>query len=1153
MRLKRIKALLLAAAMLISGGGLSAFADGYLPDPLKLETYAGARAPAGLPSEYSSPYSATRGQGDDDVGWAFAAVAAIEASGRAKGQLSPADTFSENHMRYALSSDGGNALGFDRRYTEAGSRRMVAAYLMRGELSGPVPSSADPYSAGGAGLSRPLSETSSRERELRATGVIYLPDATEGTEASALGRIKAHVREYGAVAASLNYGEDGYSSGFYRYTGDGDPNHAVVITGWDDSYSYRYTDEGGAGLTGYGAFLARDSEGASGRTFYLSYDTPLTDAYAIKGLSGELFDVTHEHDPFGPSSTIGFRSNTAWFANLFTVENKTEALVAVSFFAAGEDTSVEFYLAGDAVGGSAALQDAVQGSPLKLEGGAYSASFALPGYYTVKLAGPVPVTSRGGAFAVIARATTACSTEPIPLQATGTSASGQSFISGDGSHWIDTAVNNSAAVCLKAHTEKDMDIPMTGIEITAPAALEGALEGGVLHMSTGSSLKLEVSPLPRSATNAGPESWYVRNPGGAGFISPGSTLPPSETDVIRLDPASGRLTAVREGTAYVRVAVRSDAVTGLLAAPGGMFEHTLEVRVSDVAAVEIALSATEAEITTAQTLALSATVLPEDATDKELVWTVASDRWGTRFPLEADIEDPYGESRPVASVDDGTVKPLRPGECWVFARTRDGGAEAGCHVIVSEITATGLSLGRRTQTISTGTEYTLQAQYQPADASYRDTLWSSDNEAVATVDSRGTVYGRSAGVARIYAASRAGHTAFCEITVTEAPTLVVGINKSVTLSVQGFAQDDTDILWEQGTGAVMSASPSGSGSFSTEQYGTSRLRVSPLSEGSTLITAVIRRNLGTGDVPEYAVIGRQSWRIEGVVPLKHLKLVSSGGETIKKLTLCADPSGLLSPETAALTAMILDPENATELGYVWSSRNSEIASVEALPGSKLRASARVTAVGSGTTQITATNYNTGRRVSVTVTVRPYPSGLRLLSASDVNLRVGKRSSIRAKVSGASGADTVLLYRVADGPGNSRPHTDADPIATVDAKGRVTAVRSGTVTVTALAKPYGEGALSASVNVLCSQPVRDISLSVGSGEILTRGGTSLEALFSPSDASDRAVTFTVSDPSVLVVREYSFGYAVEGLRPGKARITAISGDGRKKAAVTIIVR
>lgn len=1151
MRLKRMAAFILAAVVLLQCAGVPASAATYVNDPLKFAVQS-PQQPDNLPSSYMSSVSAPRGQGEDNVGWAFAAVAAAEAAGLAKGQITARDTFSENHMRYALSRDGGNPCGFDRRYTEAGSRRMVTAYLMRGRYSGLVPTASDPYSAGGSKAARALSETTSKEPEMRATGVIYLPDATDSTRDAALARIKGHIREYGAVAVSFYYDEKEYADGVYCHTGDDRADHAAVLVGWDDGYSYTYTDSDGSRKSGRGAFTAIDSEGASGRTYRLGYETPLTDAYAVQGISKELFDITHEHDVFGPSSTMGYRSDTAWMANVFTVSGKTEALSAVSFFAAGEGTTVEFYLAADASSVSDALRQAAQGSPLTLEGGKASATFDMPGYYSIRLDRPLPLAAQGEKFAIVARVTTAYGTEPIPLQAADTdAAAGQSFISGDGAYWIDAASNNSAVACLKAHCAADMEIPLTRVEVSAPAASDGALSGDVLRMSTGSALKLEAKSTPAGASNIISTAWSVRNPETSGeFISPGAS--PSDTDVIRYDAATGRITALREGTGYVRVTVQTGATAGLFSSSGGTFSHTLEVRVSDVEAVEISLDMVEAEITTAQTLRLRATVFPEDATDKELTWLVASDRWGTPFPLPASAAEPYSESRPPLTVTDGVATPLRPGECWIFARTKDGGAEASCHVRVTEIQATGMSLNRSALTVSTGTEHTLLAVYQPANASFRDTMWSSDNEAVASVGSGGIVYGHSAGTARIYATNRAGHTSVCEITVTEAPTLVIGLNKSASLLVQGFNSSDIDIVWEQTSSALLSAVPV-PGSFETEQSGRNRLRVTARSVGTTTITAVIRKNSGTKDEPVYDVIGRQSWRIEGVVTLKHLQIKDANGAAIKKLTLCVDTSGRMPPETVDLSAAILLPEDATELGYVWSSRNDAIAAVEPLPGFDLNQGARITATGAGTTLITATNYNTGRRASVSVTVKPYPSGLELLSASNVEVRIGKRVSVRTRVHGAFGADKTLRYTVTNVPGNLRPHTEEDPIATVDAKGRVTAVRSGSVTVHARAKPYSGSALSVTTRITCYRPIKDLAVSAGAEQIRVRGGTNLTVSFEPEDVDDTSVTFIVEDSSVAEVKQYSFGYAVEGLKPGSTKITVVSADGRKKATLRIRVK
>ncbi len=98
-----------------------------------------------LPAQ-NAPLPLTYGQGADRTAWAFAAANVLEKA--AELSFGAARSFSANHMRYALSSDGGNVHGFSRGYTEAGSRAQVAAYLMRGVMNGPVYTAADPYAPG---------------------------------------------------------------------------------------------------------------------------------------------------------------------------------------------------------------------------------------------------------------------------------------------------------------------------------------------------------------------------------------------------------------------------------------------------------------------------------------------------------------------------------------------------------------------------------------------------------------------------------------------------------------------------------------------------------------------------------------------------------------------------------------------------------------------------------------------------------------------------------------------------------------------------------------------------------------------------------------------------------------------------------------------
>ena len=83
----------------------------------------------------------------------------------------------------------------------------------------------------------------------------------------------------------------------------------------------------------------------------------------------------------------------------------------------------------------------------------------------------------------------------------------------------------------------------------------------------------------------------------------------------------------------------------------------------------------------------------------------------------------------------------------------------------AQVAATGISLNKSTTTIAKDANETLEATLAPANATSAVT-WTSDNEAVATVNSSGKVVGVAAGSANIIATAN-GHSATCAVTVTE--------------------------------------------------------------------------------------------------------------------------------------------------------------------------------------------------------------------------------------------------------------------------------------------------------------------------------------------------------------------------------------------------
>ena len=88
---------------------------------------------------------------------------------------------------------------------------------------------------------------------------------------------------------------------------------------------------------------------------------------------------------------------------------------------------------------------------------------------------------------------------------------------------------------------------------------------------------------------------------------------------------------------------------------------------------------------------------------------------------------------------------------------------------------TGVSLNKNSTIIVIGTEETLEATVEPANAGNKAVTWSNSKEDVATVDENGKVTGISPGTATITVTTVDGkQTATCNVTVTEPKTVPSG-------------------------------------------------------------------------------------------------------------------------------------------------------------------------------------------------------------------------------------------------------------------------------------------------------------------------------------------------------------------------------------------
>jgi len=388
-----------------------------------------------LPARYDSREQGkaplVRDQGTLGTCWAVAAVSGLEAS------LLPYEQwrFSADHI--SLQN------GYSKSQNDGGAYTMAMAYLTA--WKGPVRYEEDPY---GDGVSPDGLLPSKHVQEIQVLREASLAD------------IKQAVKSYGTVQTSL-YMDSGseFSSVYmnnihdsYCYPEKTEPNHDILIIGWDDNYpasrfNYRVKKDG--------AFICQNSWGTDfgeEGIFYVSYEDPNIAGYCIaySGVeTADNYDSIYQTDQLGWVGQIGYGEESCYFANVYESRGE-EQLEAVGFYATGENAAYEIFV----VEKFHSMLSLVSFHPKK------KGSFAHAGFYTVSLDEPIALT-KGEKFAVIVKLTTPGEDYPVAAEyradeytQTADVSDGEGYISAGGYQWSRTEDSYGCNVCLKAYTSK---------------------------------------------------------------------------------------------------------------------------------------------------------------------------------------------------------------------------------------------------------------------------------------------------------------------------------------------------------------------------------------------------------------------------------------------------------------------------------------------------------------------------------------------------------------------------------------------------------------------------------------------------------------------------------------------------------------------------
>ena len=414
-----------------------------------------------------------------------------------------------------------------------------------------------------------------------------------------------------------------------------------------------------------------------------------------------------------------------------------------------------------------------------------------------------------------------------------------------------------------------------------------------------------------------------------------------------------------------------------------------------VAVTGVSVSPTTATVGLGSTQQLNATIAPLNATNQNVTWTSGNTA--------------------VATVNaSGLVTAVATGTTTITVTTADGNKTATSAITVAAIPVASVAVSPTTASLYAGNTQQLTATISPANATNKNVTWTSNNTAIATVNSSGLVTAVAAGTATITATTQDGNkTASATITVNPNTNFTVYFYKPTSwgtgIKIYYWNALPTGVLatvnWP---GVNMTDAGNGWYSYTFTNVTSTNL----IFNDGTNQTADLTRN-------------KTGWYMNTTWYDSNPGTVVA----VTGVTLSPTAATLLVGATQQLTPTV-NPSNATNKTVTYSSSNTAVATVNS--------SGLITAVAAGSATITVTTQDGAKTATCAVTVNATNVAVTSVSLSpaSASLSVGGTQQLTPTVNPANATNKAVNYS----SGNTA-------VATVNSSGLVTAVANGSATIT----------------------------------------------------------------------------------------------------------
>ncbi|MEE1155510.1 MAG: Ig-like domain-containing protein [Acutalibacteraceae bacterium] len=446
----------------------------------------------------------------------------------------------------------------------------------------------------------------------------------------------------------------------------------------------------------------------------------------------------------------------------------------------------------------------------------------------------------------------------------------------------------------------------------------------------------------------------------------------------------------------------------------------------------------------------------------------------------------------IASVDrKGNVMGISAGEATISC-TSTKGAKAVCKISVTQ-PATSVALNAHSISWNVGKSAHFYPVVGPTNAENKSVTYKSSNTKVATVSSSGLLTAVSPGTCVITCTSKENPKAYdtCTVTVKKPNTVIKLSNSSIAIN-SGTQQKLTATVTTNQNSKNLSWSSSNTAVATVNSNGV----VTAKANGTCVITATATD--GSGALAKCSV--------------KVIQLAND-------ITLSSTYQSINVNETATLTAKIT-PLNATTKTVRYSSSNTNVATVTN--------KGVITAVGAGACTITAkTTDDSNKTATCTVIVKQPITNIAMENA--LTLSKGTTTALNTVIAPANATNKTLTYT------SSNPN-----VATVNNNGVVTAISQGVCTISATSNDGSNKKAVCTITV--NNPVTNVTLNTHSITWNVGKSAHFRPTVSPTDASNVAVTFQSSNPSVATVSDKGLLTAV-GAGTCTITCTALDGSGK----------